>query len=88
MVCYKMLKVLFPALCFYYVATGRTPQIGRHVRVVKTGQEIATGAKKTRVLHHRQKRDKMSQRTKIYFNIWKMMCYGYDYKMLAGLPSI
>lgn len=53
MVCYKMLKVLFPATCFYYVATGRTPQIGRHVRVVKTGQEIATGAKRTRVLQNR-----------------------------------
>lgn len=41
-----MLKMFFPVICFYYVATGRTPQIGRHVRLVKTGQEIATGAKK------------------------------------------
>lgn len=46
MVCYIMLKMFFPLICFYYVATGRTPQIGRHVRLVKTGQEIATGAKK------------------------------------------
>lgn len=43
MVCYKMLKMFFPVICFYYVATGRTPQIGTHVRLVKTGQEIATG---------------------------------------------
>lgn len=39
-------KNVLPLICFYYVATGRTPQIGRHVRLVKTGQEIATGAKK------------------------------------------
>jgi len=49
-VCYIMLKMFFPVICFYYVARGRTPQIGRHVRLVKTGQEIATGPKKTKAI--------------------------------------
>lgn len=82
MVCYKMLKVLFPAICFYYVATGRTPQIGRHVRVVKTGQEIATGAKKTSVLQRRQ----IKSIFRILIRI--LTCYGYDYETLAWLSSI
>lgn len=76
-----MLKVLFPAICFYYVATGHTPQIGRHVIIVKQDRKLPQGLKKTTVLQHREikTRNVMVHTTNWYISEKKNMIKTSDF---------